>query len=115
MSLSWNIAFDSTLKEFGITAKWLAERSGISQQSISRFRKGHSPMTTDNLNILLSHLSYDARSYFFSLVLGSSLDTTQLPPISEQIAKLSVQSKKQLVMEIVDSLVSEREPETVAS
>ncbi len=113
--MSWNIAFDRTLKEFGISAKWLAERSGITPQSISRFRKGHGPMTTDNLNLLLSHLPYEARAYFFSNILGSSLDTTQLPPLSEQIAKLSVQSKKELVMEIVDSLVGEREPEAVAS
>jgi transcriptional regulator with XRE-family HTH domain len=113
--MSWNIAFDRTLKEFGISAKWLAERSGITPQSISRFRKGHGPMTTDNLNLLLSHLPYEARAYFFSNILGSSLDTTQLPPLSEQIAKLSVQSKKELVIEIVDSLVGEREPEAVAS
>ncbi len=112
--MDWNTAFDCTLREYGIAAKWLSDKSGLTEQTISKFRNGR-PMTTDNLNILLSHLPYEARAYFFAQILGSSLDTTQLPPLSEQIAKLSVQSKKDLVMEIVDSLVNEREPEAVAS
>jgi DNA-binding Xre family transcriptional regulator len=107
--MDWNTAFNKTLKQHGISAKWLADRSGLTEQTISKFRNGR-PMTTDNLNTLLLQLPYEARAYFFSLILGASLDTTKLPPIEQQIANLSIQSKKQLVMEIVESLVQEREP-----
>ena len=111
--MNWNTAFDRTLKEFGISAKWLSERCGLSQQSISKFRNGHCPMTTDNLNALLSELPFDARERFFSLLLGSELPPAQLPPIEAQIESLPAESKKKLVVCIFDSLASS--PARVAS
>ncbi len=105
--MDWNRAFDCVLKEFGISAKWLSERSGISQQSISKFRKGHSPMTTENLDALLQQLPFEAKQRFFSLLLGSSLPSISLPPIEQQIERLSKESRKKLVMTIIESFINE--------
>lgn len=113
--MDWNTAFDLTLKEFGISAKKLSERSGISQQSISKFRKGHCPMTTDNLNTLLQELPVEAKQRFFSFLLGESLLSTHVPTIEEQLDKLSKHSKKELVKHLVESLVREPTPANLGS
>ena len=112
--MDWNSAFDITLKEFKVSAKWLSERTGISQQSISKFRQGHSPMTTDNLNALLAEIPFEARQRFFSLILGSSLSPVQIP-LEKQIENLPKESRKQLVMAIVESLVYEPKPAELPS
>ncbi len=111
--MNWNQAFDITLKEFGISAKLLSEQSGISQQSISKFRNGRCPMTTDNLNSLLLELPFEARKRFFSLLVGASLSPINLT-IEEQVKNLSKDSKKNLVMIIVESLVNEPDSLQVA-
>ena len=105
--MNWNKAFDIVLKEFGISAKSLSELTGISRQTISRFRNGHSPMTTDNLDNIVKVLPFEARQRFFALILGNEVPTNQLPPIEEQISHLSKDSRKKLVITIIDSLTQE--------
>ena len=105
--MNWHIAFDRTLKEFGISAKWLSQKTGISQQSISKFRNGHCPMNTDNLQALLSQLPFEAKERFFTLLLGASLPSQYIPPIEDQIQRLSKEKKKKIVIGIVESLVGE--------
>ena len=63
-------------------------------------------MTTDNLNALLLELPFEARERFFALILGASLSPVHAP-IEAQIETLSKESKKKLVMTIVESLVHE--------
>lgn len=98
---SWNLAFDKVLREFGISAKWLSCESGVSEYMISQFRKGHKDATTGTLSKLLICLPQDAQFKFFSLILGATL---QLPPIEEQIENLSKESKKKLVMSLVEQI-----------
>lgn len=105
--MNWNKAFDIVLKEFDITAKSLSEQSGISRQTISRFRNGHAPMNSDNLDAILKVLPFEGRQRFFALILGDDVPTNQLPPIEEQISYLSKDSRKKLVLTIIDSLMEE--------
>ena len=72
--MNFNLAFDRTLKEFRISAKKLAEQSGVAPQTISDFRRGKKSIQTDSLGKLLGALPADAISYFFSALLGSSLE-----------------------------------------
>ena len=71
--MNFNLAFDRTLKEFRISAKKLAEQSGVAPQTISDFRRGKKSIQTDSLGKLLGALPADASAYFFSALLGSSL------------------------------------------
>lgn len=63
-------AFDQTLKDFGITAKWLSEQSGVSEKLISLFRNDRQRVYSDSLEKLLEALPAEARRYFFELVCG---------------------------------------------
>jgi len=85
--MDWNKAFDKTLRTYGVSAKWLSEQTGLSQQTISYFRKGRQPMTTENLGKLLMKLSTEAREYYFSLVLGASVPKRSLS-FEEEIEEL---------------------------
>lgn len=61
-------ALDQTLEEFGISGKWLSERSGVSQQMISGFRKGNQRVYSDSLEKIIATLPSDARQHFFGLL-----------------------------------------------
>ena len=102
---TWNQAFDRVIREFNVQAKWLSQVSGVSEYTISQFRKGHKDATTGTLRRLLAPLPSEARQRFFSLLLGEQLSTPASLTIEEQIEGLSKESKKELVMKIVDSLV----------
>ncbi len=65
-------SFDKTLKKFGINASWLSKVSGVNAQMISRFRNGKE-VQTDTLEKLMEPLPSEAKQYFCSLLLGSSL------------------------------------------
>ncbi len=105
--MNWNKAFDIVLKEFDITAKSLWELTGVSRQTISRFRNGHSPMNSDNLDLILQVMPKPARERFFALILADEVSQDRLPPIEEQITRLSKDSRKKLVLKIIDSLMEE--------
>jgi transcriptional regulator with XRE-family HTH domain len=64
-------ALNRTLEEYGISAVWLAERSGVSQRMISQFRNGKQRIYSDSLERIMENLPPDARTYFFQL-LGAS-------------------------------------------
>lgn len=74
MSLDWNKAFDRMMSAHGLSAKWLSDESGVSEVTISRFRKGKQPMTTDNLGKLLSFVPHEAQQYFFKVLIGQILN-----------------------------------------
>ena len=71
--MDFNLAFDCTLKKFRISAKELAANSDVAPQTISDFRRGKKSINTDSLGKLLGALPGEAVSYFFSVLLGSSL------------------------------------------
>lgn len=76
--MNFNKAFDATLKNFGINAKQLAEQSGITPQSISEFRRGKKTIQTDSLEKLLGCLSFEAKVYYFSLLLSEKISAEHL-------------------------------------
>jgi transcriptional regulator with XRE-family HTH domain len=64
-------ALNRTLEECGISATWLADRSGVSQRMVSQFRHGKQRIYTDSLEKIIESLPPDARTHFFQL-LGAS-------------------------------------------
>ena len=68
--MNWDKAFDKMLADHGISAKKLAQQSGVSEITISRFRRGRQPMSTETLDALLMAVSAEARSYFFEILAG---------------------------------------------
>lgn len=93
--MNFNQAFDSTLKDFRVSAKRLAEQSGVSPQSISEFRREKKSIQTDSLERLLEFLPIEAKVHFFSLLLGeevltkhviSGMDNDQMSDIMIAIA-----------------------------
>lgn len=76
--MNLNKAFDQTLKDFEITAKHLAEISGVAPQTISDFRRGKKAIQTDSLEKLLNVLPAEAQAHFFSLTVGGNLSSEKL-------------------------------------
>lgn len=68
--MDFSLAFNLTLNQFGISAKQLAQQSGVSEVVISRFRNGHEVRTV-TLSRLLECLSVQQREHFFGLVASS--------------------------------------------
>jgi transcriptional regulator with XRE-family HTH domain len=98
--MNFNQALNSTLKEFGISAKQLAEQSGVTPQSISEFRRGKRTIQTDSLEKLLECLSFEARIYFFSLLLGEGISAEQL------VAGMSDDQMSDVMMAIANKIKS---------
>lgn len=64
-------AFDLTLKHFKLSAKEIAAQSGVSESSISRYRRGEQSLSTDALDSILAVLPEQARQYMlFNHLLG---------------------------------------------
>jgi len=61
--MNFSQALDITLDKFGISAKWLSEKTGVSQQMISGFRRGSQRIYSDSLEKILAGLPTDARNY----------------------------------------------------
>jgi transcriptional regulator with XRE-family HTH domain len=59
-------ALKHTMTEFGLTGAQLAEKSGVSKNTVSAFRQGRQSLTVDNLEKLLGAMPQEARSYFFN-------------------------------------------------
>ena len=102
---SWNKAFDQVLREFNISAKQLAKESGVTEQTISQFRKGRNDATTRILNRLLESLPYDARERFFSLLLRNPVLPAKPTTIAEQVKELPRGDRKKLIVELVTEFI----------
>lgn len=100
--MQFSQALDRTLNEFGIKARWLSERSGVSQQMISDFRNGKQRIYSDSLEKMLSSLPAEARDYFFRQ-LGSSPAT-----LEARIADMNSDELSQLLLAIADKLQSKK-------
>ncbi|NET57578.1 MAG: hypothetical protein F6K47_15865 [Symploca sp. SIO2E6] len=113
-SMDWGKAFDKTLREYKISARWLSEQisqrgKSFSQQSISTFRNSKGPVTTDSLSLLLGELPIDAVLYFFSLVIGESF-STQAPEVEELAMLLPKERKRKLAIALVNAVAREPDP-----
>ncbi len=101
--MNWNQAFDRTLKTYRISAKWLSEQSGVSEISISKFRRGHVSMTTDTLNTLLVAMPEGARQYFFETLLGTAV-TARAQTLEEMIEDMDSRSLTSVLQAIAGNL-----------
>jgi transcriptional regulator with XRE-family HTH domain len=69
-------AFDQTLEKYRIGAKMLADAAGVSDSTVSQFRRGKKGMTDEMLDKLLKAMETIApgsRGYFCSLLADRSL------------------------------------------
>ena len=86
-------ALDRTLEDYGISAKWLSEQSGVSMQMISQFRRGKQRVYSDSLEAMIAALPSEVRCHFYSLMNG------------DRIATVSVMSESELA-DLMDEIAS---------
>lgn len=106
--MDWNQAFDQTLNTYGVSAKWLSRKSGVSEVVISRFRRGKQAVNTDTLNALLKPLPTEAKDYFFSKLRGSEVILTA-PEIESLIEKMEFSQLANLLSLIASRMKHPRE------
>lgn len=88
--MNFSQALDSTLEKYGISAKWLSEQSGVSQQMISGFRNGKQRIYSDSLEKLLAALPGEVRAYFFGLLGAGNLESAVSEMSDGELADLLV-------------------------
>lgn len=89
-------ALDRSLDDYGISAKWLSEQSGVSMQMISQFRRGKQRVYSDSLEAMINALPEEVRRHFYSLMNGnndripavSSLNESELADLMDEIASV---------------------------
>ncbi|MEP0867132.1 XRE family transcriptional regulator [Funiculus sociatus GB2-A5] len=80
--------FDQTLRHWGITGKELSNKSGVSENHISEFRRGKGDITTNVLWKLLQAMEQIAPgsgNHFFYLILGQKMEH---PSVGERLEQL---------------------------
>ena len=87
-------ALDKTLEDYGISAKWLSEQSGVSMQMISQFRRGKQRVYSDSLEAMIEALPLEVRRHLYSLVNGGDripnvavMSEVELAVLMDEIAK----------------------------
>jgi transcriptional regulator with XRE-family HTH domain len=76
-------ALDRTLEDYGISAKWLSEQSGVSMQMISQFRRGKQRVYSDSLEAMINALPQEVQRHFYSLMMGDRIPTVSVMNESE--------------------------------
>lgn len=62
-----NQAFAETIRRFKIQIADISRETGIAQESLSRFKNGHSDIKSKNLQKILKSLPPYAQEYFYTL------------------------------------------------
>jgi transcriptional regulator with XRE-family HTH domain len=87
-------AIDQAIKEFNLSAKDLAEKTGMSSSQLSQYRHGKREIHTDNLEKLITALPEHVRHYVFFNCLVSELSgsgiAVLLNAISLKIADVEI-------------------------
>ena len=99
-------AFKQTLEKFNITAKSLAQKSGVQERQISQFRNGKDLMS-ETLFSLIAALPNEAKIYYFSCIGGESV--IENVDLRSLIMSMSVTRKSELLNLIAESLLENRE------
>jgi transcriptional regulator with XRE-family HTH domain len=76
--MKFSEALDQTLNDYGISAKWLSEESGVSMQMISQFRRNKQRVYSDSLEAIINALPQEIKQHFFSLLLKKKLPGSDL-------------------------------------
>jgi predicted transcriptional regulator len=100
-------ALDTTLDEYGISGKWLSERSGVSQQMISGFRKGNQRVYSDSLEKIVATLPLEARHYFFTQLAGSNQLVGPSPSPTAIVKQMNKSQLAQLLVAVADEIDQE--------
>ena len=95
--MNFSKALDITLDEYGISAKWLSEQTGVSQQMISGFRRGNQRIYSDSLERILAGLPVEARNDLLSNL--CKIDTSKI-----DLQSLVIEASPQEKMEILNAL-----------
>lgn len=69
MYMGYREAFDETVKLFDLRASDIADKSGIGENQISRFRHGKTDLQTASLEKMINSLPANAKAYFYSRVM----------------------------------------------
>lgn len=104
--MNFSQAFDLTLKDCGITGKSIADKSGVSQQMISNFRRGQQRIYTDSLEKIIKALPQKAQNYFYSLLLKQSV-RDRCPTALELISEMNPFELAELLNAIAASIVEQ--------
>jgi transcriptional regulator with XRE-family HTH domain len=84
-----NKIFDQALKRHGISGKWLSQESGVSEATISKFRKGRCSITVEVEDKLIACLPYEVRKDYFSEILGGAC-SERLPDLKQVIEQVDL-------------------------
>lgn len=97
--MKFHQAFDETLKECGISAKWLAEKAELSPATISEFRRGKKSLGVENFEKLLYTLPKEVQEHFQNKIfINSTKDEGE--DIRTKIESMSTEELSQLIMVI---------------
>ena len=100
--MKFHQAFDKTLKECGISAKWLAEKSGVTTTTISDFRRGKTSLGVENFEKLLFALPKEVQEHFQQKIFISS--TKGEGDIWTTIDSMSTKELSQLIIAIAQRI-----------
>ncbi|MEM7555208.1 MAG: helix-turn-helix domain-containing protein [Cyanobacteria bacterium P01_A01_bin.84] len=104
--MNFSKALDITLDEHGISAKWLSEQTGVSQQMISGFRRGNQRIYSDSLERILAGLPTEARNDLLSKL--CKVDTSKVD-LKSLVMEASPQEKAELLNALAVWIVQSRE------
>lgn len=104
--MNFSQALDKTLDKFDISAKWLSEKTGVSQQMISGFRRGNQRIYSDSLEKILAGLPTDARNYLLCQL--AEVDTNKVD-LRSLVKSMPAARKSEVLTLIADSLLESRE------
>jgi predicted transcriptional regulator len=86
MDMKFSEALNATLEEFGLSAKTIAQESGIREATLSEFRRGKKEIHTDNLERLIRALPQEAKQYLFFKLLVVQMDKQGIATLLSAIA-----------------------------
>lgn len=95
-------AFDETLKECGISAKWLAQKAGLTPTTISEFRRGKKSLGVENFEKLLYALPQEVQDHFQRKIFINSLQEDG--DIWAEIDSMSTKELSQLIIAIAQRI-----------
>ena len=92
--MKFSEALDKTLEDYGISAKWLSEQSGVSMQMISQFRNGKQRVYSDSLEAMIAALPLEIQQHFYKLMNGNcvpkiaDLNESELADLMDEVARV---------------------------
>jgi transcriptional regulator with XRE-family HTH domain len=99
--MNFSQALDKTLDKFGISAKWLSQKTGVSQQMISGFRRGNQRIYSDSLEKILAGLPTDARNYLLCQLAEVDTNKVDLRSLIAQAPRTEQVEVLRLIAEIL--------------